>query len=297
MALLCFNTSLSKAVVDRALARNPIAARAEWLAEFRSDLEGFVSLDTLRACVGPVAEWQPMPGIKYTGGVDFAGGAGEDSLALAFCHHDPASDKVIVDFVKEWTPPFSPSAVLTEIAGHCRRYRVDTLIGDRFGGDFPREILRNLNVGYRVSDKTTSACFSELGPLLNSREILLPQHQIAIDQLGALERKPSSRGKEFIGHPPGGHDDCAAAIAVAAAHCDFWKGNKVTWCVIDSQGRVFDTSRNDGQYFDDDAELKRRAIVRNGNLDWKGEPIDKNAGGPVVPVEPRRIGGDIGWLQ
>jgi hypothetical protein len=42
-----FNPSLPKAVVDRALARNPIAARAEYLAEFRSDLEGYVSLDTL----------------------------------------------------------------------------------------------------------------------------------------------------------------------------------------------------------------------------------------------------------
>ena len=39
-----FNSSLPKAVVDRALARNPIAARAEYLAEFRSTLEGFVSL-------------------------------------------------------------------------------------------------------------------------------------------------------------------------------------------------------------------------------------------------------------
>ncbi len=253
-----FNTSLSKAVVDRALARNPIAARAEWLAEFRSDLEGFVSLDTLRACIGPVAEWQPMPGIKYTAGVDFAGGSGEDSLALAFCHHDSASDKILVDFVKEWAPPFSPSAVLTEVAGHCRRYAVDTLIGDSFGAEFPREILRNLGIGYRVSDKITSACFSELGPMLNSHEILLPQHQVAIDQLGALERKPSSRGREFIGHPPGGHDDAAAAIAVAAAHCDFWKGDKVYWSWIDPGGRLIS---NEG------------GVMSVVQLDDDGEPI------------------------
>jgi hypothetical protein len=84
-------------VVDRALARNPIAARAEYWAEFRSDLEGYVSLDTLRACTGPLAEWQPLPGIKYTAGIDAAMGSGEDSLALAVSRHDEASDKVILD--------------------------------------------------------------------------------------------------------------------------------------------------------------------------------------------------------
>jgi hypothetical protein len=40
--------------------------------------------------------------------------------------------------------------------------------------------------------------------------------------------KPSSRGREFIGHPPGGHDDLAAAAAVAVAHAGPFN-RKVTW--------------------------------------------------------------------
>jgi hypothetical protein len=152
-----FNTSLPKAVVDRALARNPIAARAEWLAEFRSELEGYVSLDTLRACTGPVAEWPPMPGVTYTAGVDVASGSGEDSLALAICHHEEAPNKIIVDFVKEWRPEFSPTTILAEVAEHCRRYDVQTLIGDRYAYAFAREILRDRNVDFRVSDKVTSS--------------------------------------------------------------------------------------------------------------------------------------------
>ena len=146
---------------------------------------------------------------------------------------------------------------------------VDTLIGDSFGAEFPREILRNLGIGYRIADKSTSACFSELGPLLNSREILLPQHQIALDQLGALERKPSSRGKEFIGHPNGGHDDVAAAIAVAAAHCDFWKGDKVYWSMIDPGGRLIS---NEG------------GIMTVVQLDDAGEPI-----GPIKTISQEDI--------
>jgi hypothetical protein len=126
-----FNPSLPNGVVERALARNPIGARAEYLAEFRSDLEGYVSLDTLRACTGPVTEWPPVPGINYVAGIDAASGSGEDSLALAISHFDEPSGRVILDFLKEWRPPFSPTAALAEVSSHCRRYNVTEIIGDR----------------------------------------------------------------------------------------------------------------------------------------------------------------------
>jgi hypothetical protein len=109
-----FNASLPKAVVDRALARNPIAARAEYLAEFRSDLEGYVSLDTLRACTGPLTERQPMPDVRYTAGLDLASGSGEDSLALAICQprRSIRQDKESMDrrFNQACRPSVTPSS-------------------------------------------------------------------------------------------------------------------------------------------------------------------------------------------
>jgi hypothetical protein len=217
-----FNASLPQAVVDRALARNPIAARAEYLAEFRSDLEGYVSLDTLRACTGPVAEWQPIAGVQYTAGIDIAAGSGEDSLALAVAHLDEASDKIILDSVREWKPPFSPTAVLMQVAEHCRRYNINTIIGDRYVKEFAAEMLfDNSGLRYRVSDRVTSDNFGELLPMLNSHEVLLPSLPAFLDQLMSLQVKPSSRGKVFIGHASGGHDDMAAAAAIAITHCAF----------------------------------------------------------------------------
>jgi hypothetical protein len=271
-----FNASPPKAVVDRALARNPIAGRAEWLAEFRGDLEGFVSLDTIRACTGPVAEWPPVPGIRYVAGIDVASGSGEDSLALAVCHADAdqASDKVIVDYVRAWQPPFSPSAVLGEVADHCRRYRVETAIGDRFAYGLVREMLRDHNVGFRLSDRTTSQNFSELAPMLNAGDVLLPRHQVLLDQLGSLERKPSSRGREWIGHGVGGHDDLAAAVAVAVCHCTFAGAKQVFWRAATEDGMVYSEEHPEGAYVgelpstdvaDQDwwADVRKR-VVRNG---------------------------------
>lgn len=197
-----FNKSLPQSVVDRALQRNPIAARAEYLAEFRSDLEGFVSLDTLRACTGQFAERAPVAGIRYTAGLDLASGSGEDLLGFAICHHDAESDKIVVDFVKEWTPPFSPTGVLAQVAELCRRFGgVETLVGDRYAYNFAREILRPLDLGFLVSEKTTSECFGELLPMPNAHEVEIPQHQVLLAQLGSLEMQTVLTRQDILRTP------------------------------------------------------------------------------------------------
>lgn len=285
-----FNPSLPQSVVDRALERDAASARSEYLSAWRDDLENYVSLDVLRSCTGKFEVRPPMPGVAYTGGVDFAGGSGQDSLALAFCHHDEAAGKVIVDLVHEWAPPFSPSQAMREVAELCAIYGVDTLVGDRWGGDFPREALRMAGVGYRVSDYTTSDAFVTLLPLMNSKEVELPRHDTLLKQLGALQRRPSSLGKDRIGHPANGHDDTAAAVAVAIAHCRFVKSAEVSWSIVTNASSF---NSKDGKVlsdYADDIENRRRAFVRTGNMDWAGKPIDRHAG-PLVspPFNPHRV--------
>lgn len=46
-----FNPTIPERVVGRALARDHAAAAAEWLSEFRTDIENFVSREALEACV------------------------------------------------------------------------------------------------------------------------------------------------------------------------------------------------------------------------------------------------------
>jgi hypothetical protein len=192
----------------------------------------------LKACTGKVAERAPIAGIKYVAGVDFAGGSGQDSLALSICHFDEKENKVIVDLVREWKPPFSPSAAMKELAGIVHAYGVHTVIGDRWGGGFPREALHNCDLSFRPSDYTTSDCYLHLLPLLNSRECEIPQHPTVLVQLGALKRHTSSLGKDRVTHPANQHDDAAAALAVAVAHCRFFRTDvqwyfAPSWCSYD----------------------------------------------------------------
>jgi hypothetical protein len=216
---LDFNPSLPKAVIDRALARNPIGAKAEYLAQFLSELEGYASLETLRACTGTHRELPPFAGFDHVMAIDVAFGSGEDSLAIACCYFDESNWRTVVTFVREWKPPFSPTQVLTEVVAHCRRWNVTELIGDRAAHNFVRDTLWQHGMHFRLSDRTTSDNFAELLQLLNSHEVLLPQHDVLLEQLQGLVAKPSSRGRTFYGHASGQHDDCAAAVACCVTHC------------------------------------------------------------------------------
>jgi hypothetical protein len=83
-------------LVPEALERDEARARAEWLAEFRDDLSGYISSDALRAVVdtgrgvdAPLAA--PLAECDYLAFCDPATGSGTDSMALAIAHVEQES--------------------------------------------------------------------------------------------------------------------------------------------------------------------------------------------------------------
>jgi hypothetical protein len=100
-----FNPSLSQSVVDRALARDAAAASAEYLAQFRSDLEVFVAREVVDAAVVPGRhELPPVSGTIYEAFVDPSGGSA-DSMTLAIAHRDLQTSRGVLDAVRERRPP------------------------------------------------------------------------------------------------------------------------------------------------------------------------------------------------
>ncbi len=167
-----FNPSLPQAVVDRALARDHAKANAEYLAQFRNNIESFVPFEVVRACVGDYVEMGPLEGRTYSAFCDPSGGS-SDSFTMAISHKE--GERVIIDCIREFKPPFSPEAVIDELSATLRIYRTYRVTGDRYGGEFPRELFRRRNVSYIVSEKTKSDLFRDLLPLLNSGGITLPK--------------------------------------------------------------------------------------------------------------------------
>ena len=107
------NPAVPQSFIDVHMAEDPARASAEYLAEFRSDLEAFVQREVVENCTGGYFELAPAANTHYYGFVDAAGGSGGDSFAAAISHRE--GDRIIVDCVRERRPPFSPSAVIAEL--------------------------------------------------------------------------------------------------------------------------------------------------------------------------------------
>jgi hypothetical protein len=213
-----FNPLLPQAEIDRELERDPVRNRAEFLSEFRSDIEGFIPRSAVEACVGDYLELEPRPGILYFCFVDAASGSdGGDSYVIAIAHKD--GDQIIIDCAREVIPPFSPADVVSNVAVPlCKAYRIHKVYGDNYAGEFAKEPFRKAGIFYGLWKQHKSEIYRDpMLPLINSRRITLPRIDRLINQACTLERSVKRSGRDEITHPTHGHDDVINAAAGAAA--------------------------------------------------------------------------------
>jgi hypothetical protein len=223
-----FNPALPQRVIDRALARDAAAASAEYLAQFRSDLEAFVSREVVDAAVVPDRhELLPVSGTVYEAFVDPSGGSA-DSMTLAIAHRDLKTSCGVVDAVWEVRPSFSPETVVEEFSALLKSYGVHSVTGDRYAGEWPRERFRVHGIAYEPSEKPKSVIYGELLPILNSGGCELLDLSRLTSQLCGLERRTARGGRDSIDHPPGAHDDLANCVAGALVRV-VGQADLITW--------------------------------------------------------------------
>ncbi|MDF3625778.1 hypothetical protein [Brytella acorum] len=205
------NPALDPAIVEEAHEEDPAAAAAEYGAEFRSDIASFISPEVIQACTVPGRFELPFVKThRYRAFVDPSGGSG-DSFTLAIAHDE--GDIAVLDCVREIKPPFSPDAATKELAETIKAYGLNTVTGDRYGGEWPRERFRVHGITYAPSEKDRSGLYLEALPRLNAGKVeLLDLRQIE-RQFCGLERRTARSGKDSVDHAPGGHDDLVNAIA------------------------------------------------------------------------------------
>ena len=231
---LVMNPTLPLKVVERAMAKDASAARAEYGAEFRTDVENFVSLDVVeRAVVPGLALRQPdILSCRYFGFLDAAGGSGGtngDAMTMAIAHAD--GERVVLDRVEEVRPPFSPDDVVAQFASVFQTYRVSTVLADKWGAQWVASPFRRHGIAIDDTADAKSAIYLRLIPLLNSGRVALLDNDRLLSQLVGLERRSVAGGREIIDHPRGGHDDvinaAAGAIVMAGAKLDSfdWEAN------------------------------------------------------------------------
>ena len=212
------NPTVPQSEIDAELEKDREAARAEYLAQFRDDLESYLAREAIDAVVlQGVREIAPKAGIRYVGFVDAAGGSGGDSMTLGIAHYEHENGGLtVLDALREVKPRFSPEAVVSEFAAVLKAYRIVQVHADRWGGAFVAESFQRHGITLKAAEQTKSELYSALLPLINSNKCRLLDHDRAINQLAQLERRVGrGTGRDSIDHPPGGHDDVSNALAGA----------------------------------------------------------------------------------
>jgi len=209
------NPTFNQRIIDKAVKRDPVAARSEYLAEFREDIEGYLTRENVETATGDYRMLLPQAGVQYRAFCDPSGGR-NDSMTMAVGHSD--NGVVVIDRIEAVKPPFSPETVVEDFARILRDFRCHEIVSDRFGGQWVESQFRKQGIVLRPSALSKSEIYLEAVPLFTMRKILLPKDAELEEEIIGLERKASSSGKDTIDHAQGYHDDKVNSALGAAVH-------------------------------------------------------------------------------
>jgi hypothetical protein len=210
------NATVPESVVETALAEDESHGRAEWLAEFRRDVESYVSREAVQAVVVPGrVSLPPAPRVyRHRAFTDPSGGSGGDSMVLAISHAEQG--RAVIDLIVEQRPPFSPDAVCESFAQILKNYGCHDVVGDAYAGAWPGERFAVHGISYKRSERTKAAIYTEFLPVLTGQRVELPDSARLKAQLLGLERRTARGGRDVVDHAPRSHDDLINATAGAA---------------------------------------------------------------------------------
>ena len=210
----CFHES----AIRRFFERDKIAARSEYDAEFREDLESYMPIELIEAItVKGRVMLPPEDGKRYRGFADVSGGR-KDSFALGICHRD--GEMIVLDRLEEVRAPVpKPQDTVKDFCDVLHAYRITEVTGDRFGGNWSSSEFRKNGVRYIDSKLDKNEIYLQFQAIAAMHRVQLVDSERLRLQLQQLERRTRPGGRDTVDHPEGLHDDCANACAGVVVDC------------------------------------------------------------------------------
>jgi hypothetical protein len=207
------NPLISQEMIDREVADDPVGARAEYLAEWRDDISGWIGMEILEAAIDTDVTIRPPNMItSYVAFADPSGGS-KDAFTAAVAHDEGGT--AVLDCLIEIKPPFSTSEAVAQIAGVLKSYGLTSVTGDRYAAQFTVDAFASAGITYKHSERDRSAIYNDVLPMLLSGRVRLLDDRNLVRQFASLERKSVAGGRDKIDHPRGQHDDLANVAAGA----------------------------------------------------------------------------------
>ena len=198
-------------------------ASAEYGAEFRNDLEAFISDRVLDACTDDEFERAYHPSFGYSCFVDPSGGS-NDSMTLAIAHME--AEIAVLDLIREVRAPFNPQVVVADFCKTMKAYNITRCNGDRYAAEWVTSAFDQCGIFYEPTEQNRSELYLNFLPMANSGTVALVTHDRMRNQFLSLERKPG-RGADKVDHPRNGRDDVCNAVAGALVLCKLEPGATV----------------------------------------------------------------------
>jgi hypothetical protein len=212
------NPCLDEAMIEAQRASDPVSAASEWDASsFRSDIDPLLPDEVIDGAVDgdrPV-EIPPVTGTVYRAFVD-VGGSGASEFSLALGHRDVARGKLVVDVVRSVSPPYNVIETVAAYAALCRQYRVGEICGDHYGGGWPADCWRDVNIKYLRCTATKSELYIEATSSFLRGLVSLPNMPRLVTQLRQLERRTHASGRDTV--DSGKHRDDLANVTCGLLH-------------------------------------------------------------------------------
>lgn len=203
------NPKLPQRVVDDAMELDPARASAEYLAQFRSDVDDFLSAEQVAGALRPEPlEQEPKTGTRYHAFVDPSGG-GKDEFTLAIGHRDAPGFSV--DLVRGRRG--NPAAITAEYCRLIKEYGCSVVYGDRYSGEWSRTEFRRHGIEYRDAPGARSELYLDFLSAIRAGLLDLPPDEVMAKQFTTLERRATRGGRDIIDHAPNSSDDRANAVA------------------------------------------------------------------------------------
>jgi hypothetical protein len=211
------NPTISAALIERARAEDPIAARSEWDAQFREDISQWLADELIEAAREGRTGGSKRAPVAF---VDMSGGR-HDASALGIAHaegdpSDRAPPRLVLDLLEHVKAPHEPSVVVERFCRMLKDYRISKVTGDRYGAEWVSSAFKQRGVTYESSELDKSSIYMEVLASFAERRVTLIDDKRLITELRMLERKPRTGGKaDIVDHAPNMHDDAANAACGA----------------------------------------------------------------------------------
>jgi hypothetical protein len=200
---------------------DPVGFACEYRADFVDSISNFISPEFVELCKVKGATFrEPDPKTDFIAASIDAAFKGD---RFAFTVIGAVGGRLVQFAMKTWMGsrinPVKARLVAEYIRVIVKEYGVGEVTADQFAFQPLSEIFEQY--GVKLVERTFTNTFKKqvyfnLKKLVHNQQIDLLDHEDNIKEIKQLQVEQSATGTVRIGHPPGGHDDCADVTAVAS---------------------------------------------------------------------------------